>query len=289
VSCLFIFLKGRECKAKLKIHAFPQAAKNEWLLFLCGWRWRFFVWCDGGETRKSKSLFCCLMTILFKQISKKRSKKGLKKKDSGAKVQFLVSKKGKYEEHNVTKNIPNHNPNNIFPVLKLKEKEGFNDCLQKAFLGALHGLDLGGVRLEVIAFIRNSFDIVLAASFKGGSKRPEFEQRNHGSLALGYKPGDITAVAKVLNPILAKSGLFLVIKSLKKMNYSKLMNLSTSQRRNRCFIIFGGALASDKRKLLAKQITNCNKSCHTIGSIGRQDLVSQTFMIRILIHYMQYV
>jgi hypothetical protein len=217
------------------------------------------------------------MTILFKQISKKRSKKGLKKKDSGAKVQFLVSKKGKYEEHNVTKNIPNHNPNNIFPVLKLKEKEGFNDCLQKAFLGALHGLDLGGVRLEVIAFIRNSFDIVLAASFKGGCKRPAFEQRNHGSLALGYKPGDITAVAKVLNPILAKSGLFLVIKSLKKMNYSKLMNLSTSQRRNRCFIIFGGALASDKRKLLAKQITNCNKSCHTIGSIGCQDLVSQNF------------
>jgi hypothetical protein len=194
-------------------------------------------------------------------------------------VKFRVSPVGPFVTHAVTNHVASHNAGNIFPSADLKEKEGQNDCMLKAFTAALHGLPLGPAYTATMQFVRNELQQELEILSVSG-RRLNGEESNYGSHAKGYKVGDVVAAAKLLNDrVLRQHKLYLEIdaRHCRYLQYKALMKLSSGQRKGRCFLLFGGALSTDKRDILRKQVDNCNKTCHTRKVLGTGDVVSKKF------------
>ena len=194
-------------------------------------------------------------------------------------VKFRVSPTGPFVTHSVTNHVGSHNEENIFPRADLKEKEGHDDCMLKALTSALHGLALGPAYTATMDFVRNDLQRELEILSVSGRQR-DGEESNYCSHAKGYKVGDVVAAAKLLNArVLNQHKLYLVIdaRNCRRLQYRAIMNMSAGQRKGRCFVLFGGALSTDKRDILRKQVANCNKTCHTRKVVGTGDAVSKKF------------
>jgi hypothetical protein len=182
-----------------------------------------------------------------------------------------------FETHAITENISSHNREGILPAAKLKEKGSKDDCMLRSLHAALHGLPLGSARQAANRYVRNKLQQELSVVSAPGTEEHN-EDHNHGSHKKGYKVGDVVAAAKLLNArIFAPRNLYLAITARKRLQYRSLMKLSSGQRKGRCFVVFGGALANEPRARLLAKIDKCNQTCHMQKVLGTGGIMGKHF------------
>lgn len=97
-----------------------------------------------------------------------------------------------------------------------------------------------------------------------------------------FSTEDVLLVVKDISEKVKTRGLILRFKSLdchkvRGVSWNKLLKLSKEERRHRAFLIFGGAMASDAKKVLTKKINTLCSSHHTKKLIWTNQFMPQKF------------
>jgi hypothetical protein len=186
---------------------------------------------------------------------------------------------------------------------KMIERISDENCCQLSLRSALQGLQEGGENIRASTFLakmwgkctRDDFQTVVERRIRiniekresRGIAAPHVKSKQiyvngktktvpvwdlppdmsscYGSQAEGYKGGDLVNYVRDLNEEFdnERGNMRLQIKSLTKMHFKQLLELTAKRRKGRVFVMFGRSGSTEKRKELVDKVHSSQLCCHT--------------------------